>query len=133
MPFNTRSDLPDKPLVRVFFGGQLVLSPATSTSSGEHDCEVFINKLATGHTFTVEARKKHLHGPDEVLMRHVGPLLPAKFGSEPDGTHGMFIGILPGGGPGAEPRGVKGYNGTGSNEGTTLDDALSLAKLHQNA
>jgi hypothetical protein len=130
MPFNMRPDLPDAPLVRVFFSGQLILAPAPSTSSGERDCEVFVNRLADGHTLTVEARKKHRRGPDEILMRHVGPLGPSRFGDEPDGTYGMFIGIAPEDGP----RGVNGYDGTtASDEGTTLRHAITLAGLHRDA
>lgn len=137
MPFTETQELPDKengPLVRVFFSGQLILMPADSTSSGERNCEVFINRSAPNHQLTVEVRQKRYGHPDVVLMRHFGPLAFAdQFTDDPTVIHGMLIGVEPGQGGDTEPRGVKGYVGTTSTEGSSIKDALTLADIHEGA
>jgi hypothetical protein len=52
-------------------------------------CQVFVNSSATRHFLTVEVRRKRNNRPDEIMMRHVGPL--AFVGSEDPPLHGMLI------------------------------------------
>jgi len=134
MPFNTTQDLPNDPQVRIFFSGQLILSPADTSSAGEPNCEVFINSRAGNHSFSVEARQKRPGLPDGILMRTFGPLQPIGPSlGEPGNIHGMLIGVTPGGiTPGSLPRGVKAYDGsTPSTEGTTSGNIFSLVELHR--
>lgn len=37
-------------------------------------CEVFVNRSAPNHHLTIEVREKRNDQPDEILMRHYGPL-----------------------------------------------------------
>lgn len=74
MPFQEKSlaDVPARtPDVQIFFHGQLLLR-----APGEgRTCEVAVNPLASNHVLTIEARTKRVDQPDEIRMRHVGPLL----------------------------------------------------------
>src|SRR5690349_12060962 len=70
MPLQTTDTLPEKPAVKIFFTGLMIIQPNTD----EGFCEVFVNRAALDHVFTVEVRAKQFRGPDLVLMRHVGPL-----------------------------------------------------------
>ena len=135
MPFNTTQDLANGPLVRIFFSGQLILSPASTQSAGQPNAEIFINRKANNHDFSVIAVQKRPGMRDVILMRHFGPLQPiGPFAGEIGNPHGMLIGVAPGGiAPGSSPRGVKVYDGTVSNEGTQLSNALSLLNLHPGA
>ena len=71
MPFAQVQAMPNKaPTVRIFMTGQLMLQPNAESSS----CEVFVNRSAPNHHLTIEVREKRNDQPDEILMRHYGPL-----------------------------------------------------------
>src|SRR5919205_3783362 len=84
MPFTRRETLPPDPAVRVFFSGLLILDPAEDAKS----CEVFVNHSAPKHHLTIEVRRKRPNRPDELMMRHVGPLA---FTTTQQPTHGFII------------------------------------------
>ena len=128
MPFIPRDDLPPNPDVRIFFVGQLILEPLIDGKG----CEVFVNRSAGDHELLIEVRRKRPGKPDEIVLRHSGPL---PFGP-PIGTppappprvpprHGLFIFVNP------TPSGVKRYTGvSASTEGRKLDLALNMRAIH---
>jgi len=122
MPFAPSNDLPPSPDVRIFFVGQLILQPLASARG----CEVFINRSAADHYLSIEVRKKKQNKPDEIVMRHQGPL---PFAGVPQGTQpqfGMFIRILP-----LSTPLVQAYNGVNdSTEGEELNLALNMQGIH---
>jgi hypothetical protein len=121
MSFRSTDDLPPNPHVRIFFVGQLVLEPLIHAKG----CEVFINRSAPDHHLSIEVRKKKLNKPDEIIMRHFGPLPFAQADEGAPLHHGMFIEVLPG------ETLVKGYNGRNpSPEGEELDLALNMTRIH---
>lgn len=90
MPFEPTPVLPPNPAVKVFFSGLLILKPSDDGNS----CEVFVHRSAPAHHLTIEVRRKKENRPDEIMMRHVGPLtfgvaLSATPGQKP--IHGFFI------------------------------------------
>ena len=126
MPFNPIGDLPNNPDVRIFFVGQLILQPLANARG----CEVFINRSAADHYFSVEVRKKKQNKPDEIVMRHFGSLpfiTPPP--SAPPGVppqYGMTIRVLPQITPS-----VSAYDGTNaSTEGEKLSLALNMQTIH---
>jgi hypothetical protein len=140
MPFTPISTLPndptnplDRPLVRIFFSGQLILTPTSPMPPGDRNCEVLVNRSAINHQFSVEVRQKRPKHPDVLVARHFVPLVPADTQLSTSASpldHGMLIGVVSGAGPGTEPRGVKGYNGATTLEGSNLAEAMSLTELH---
>lgn len=76
--------------VKIFFSGLLILKPIANNL-----CEVFVHTSAPRHFLTIEVRRKHTDNqPDEVMMRHIGPL--AFIRTDQDGqdqipVHGMEI------------------------------------------
>ena len=87
MAFTRTDSLPEKPDVSVFFSGLLVLEP-----QDDNTCEVFVHASAPRHYLTIEVRRKEEGRPDELMMRHVGPL--AFVEDEAEGQtplHGMII------------------------------------------
>ena len=68
------------PAVRILFSGLMIIAP---DESGE-TCEVFVNRAALDHRFSVEIREKRENKPDGVLMRHLAPLsyLPDDTGNQ---------------------------------------------------
>jgi hypothetical protein len=90
MPFMPEQNLLADPAVRVYFSGLMIIEPAPDAKS----CEVFVNSSASGHHLTIEVRRKRAGRPDELMMRHVGPLT---FGEtltddpEEPIIHGFFI------------------------------------------
>jgi hypothetical protein len=128
MPFKVEPNLPNdpadpaqRPAVRMFFIGQLILE---SSQDGK-TCEVFVNRAAPDHHLSVEVRRKQPGKPDQIMMRHLGPL---SFAGVPQGVtpkHGLFVSVTGG------PLGVRGYNGgVGSTEGKALARAFNMQKLH---
>lgn len=90
MPFTPIEDLPGDPAVRIFFSGLMILKPDAEGKS----CEVFVHRSAPAHHLTIELRRKREGYPDEIMMRHVGPLafgepLPGSPHGRP--LHGFFI------------------------------------------
>lgn len=70
MPFAPIDALPpEEPAVRVYFTGLMVLEPTENNA-----CQIFVNSSATRHFLTIEVRRKKQDRPDEIMMRHVGPL-----------------------------------------------------------
>jgi hypothetical protein len=103
MPFTPQETLPPDPAVRVFFSGLMILKP----SADEKTCEVFINNSAPRHHLTIDVRRKRAGRPDEIMMRHVGPLTFAEtLTDDPEEPliHGLFIKKVSGG-----PKGVRRY------------------------
>ena len=87
MPFNPTQNLDPNPDVRIFFSGLLMLKPSENDS-----CEVFVHSSAPRHYLTIEVRRKQTGRPDEVMMRHVGPLsFMENPNSNTDPIHGMEI------------------------------------------
>jgi hypothetical protein len=88
MPFAPIDTLPlEEPAVRIYFTGLMILEPIENDA-----CQIFVNSSATRHYLTIEVRRKTETRPDEIMMRHVGPL--AFF--DPDGDpqiplHGFHI------------------------------------------
>lgn len=126
MAFKSVDELKSHPDARIFFVGQLILEPLKHAKA----CEVFVNRSAPDHLLSVEIRSKRPNRPDEILMRHFGPL---PFVETPPGIpsgsdvprHGMFILVRPG-----DPL-VEAYNGTiPSCEGEELDLALNMTRIH---
>lgn len=68
MPFTPVDTLPS-PDVRIFFSGLMIIEP-----QDDGTCEVFVHSSAPRHYLTIEVRRKQAGRPDELLMRHVGPL-----------------------------------------------------------
>jgi hypothetical protein len=125
MPFTPVNDLPPNPHVRIFFIGQLILEPLI----GAKGCEVYINRSASEHSFSIEVRGKRPNQPDEVLMRHSGPLQFAPAQDDLPPRHGMFIGIVDS--PPDTQLNVTSYNGRiPSPEGEELDLALNMQSIH---
>jgi hypothetical protein len=58
------------PLVKVLFNGLMIAKP-NSTGS---ECDVFVHRTGTDHDFSIEIRLKQPNKPDEIVMRHLGPL-----------------------------------------------------------
>ena len=84
MPFTPTPDLRPDPTVRIFFSGLLIIDPSDDGES----CEVFVNHSAPKHHLTIEIRRKRPNRPDELMMRHVGPLA---FTTTAQPTHGFLI------------------------------------------
>jgi hypothetical protein len=94
-PIANPSDLPDNPLAKIFFTGQLIFEPSADAKT----CEVFVNRAAVNHELLIEVRRKRPVGPDIILMRHQGRLNNAV------SRHGMTIELQTG------AAGVKKYTG----------------------
>lgn len=122
MPFNPTPDLPRNPAVRIFFSGLLILEPSADSQS----CEVFVHRSAPNHHLTIEVRRKEKGRPDQIMMRHVGPLSLAPSRDGGPLRHGMFIQVAAG------AAGVRRYDGPATAEGESFDLAIDLAdaKLH---
>jgi len=104
MPFAPIDTLPQEdPDVRIYFTGLMILEPIENDA-----CQVLVNSSATRHFLTVEVRRKKNNRPDEIMMRHVGPL--AFFGPETNPQnppiHGLRIEKV-----GATSPGVRRYTG----------------------
>lgn len=117
MPFAPIDMLPQEvPDVRIYFTGLMILEPADNDA-----CQIFVNSSATRHFLTVEVRRKRNNRPDEILMRHIGPL--AFVGSEDPPLHGMLIEKNTDG-----AKGVQKYvgNATGPNGEESFDLAIDM-------
>ena len=115
MPFQQIDRLDEKPSVRIFFTGLNILK------GEDNKCKVFVHNRSDPHTLSIEVRRKRPNQPDVLMMRHHGRLQPV--GGEP--TIGFVIRTF-----GLEGEtGVKAYDGAPTEQGTTLKDSFSLAKL----
>jgi hypothetical protein len=129
MPFQSTTnpdDLRPDPAVRIFFVGLMIIKPDDQSRS----CEVFVHRSAPDHHLTIETRRKRPGRPDEIMMRHIGPL---SFVSNADGSisdHGFIIEKLTGG-----SNDVKKYVGPETAEGLSLERAINLqaAPFHAGA
>jgi hypothetical protein len=122
MPFAPIEALPqENPAVRIFLTGLMILDPATDSA-----CQIFVNSSATRHYLTIEVRRKIKDRPDEIMMRHVGPLTFVGSDDNPQNPpiHGLFIQKITEG-----EKGVKRYTGnaTGSNGEESFDLAIDMA------
>jgi hypothetical protein len=132
MPFTPTPDLPSDPTVRVFFSGLMILDPSDDAKS----CEVFVNHSAPKHHLTIEIRRKRPNRPDELMMRHVGPLA---FTTTQQPVHGFIIEkrtTVGGANVPNAPEGVRRYDPAeppedGEPDGLGLAVNLSGAELHQ--
>ena len=90
MPFTPTPELDQSSDVKIFFSGLLILKPIENNL-----CEVFVHTSAPRHFFTIEVRRKHSDNqPDEVMMRHIGPLafiVTDRDGPDQIPVHGMEI------------------------------------------
>jgi hypothetical protein len=122
MPFAPIDALPqEEPAVRIYFTGLMILEPIENDA-----CQIFVNSSATRHYLTIEVRRKTETRPDEIMMRHVGPL--AFFDPEGDPQiplHGFHIEKV-----GAASTGVRRY--TGPNMGPkgeeNFDQVVDIAR-----
>lgn len=126
MPFASTNTLNANPDVRVFFSGQLILEPhkdAQGNSTGK--CEVYVNRSAPDHYLSIEVRRKRSGKPDEIVMRHLGPLAFAE--PSPPRQHGMLIR--------SRSAGVAAYNGSPTAEGESLIHTVDFESrdLHNGA
>ena len=115
MPFKTTDELRRDPAVKIFFSGQMIIQPDKTGDT----CEVFVNRLALDHQFSVEVREKTPGRPDAVVMRHLGQLafLPSSLNAP---VFGMEI-------TASNPKGLRMYTGTELNGGEdSLEHALDL-------
>ncbi len=113
MPFTQVQAMPNKPpTVRIFMTGQLMLQPDAESSA----CEVFVNRSAPNHHLTIEVREKRNDQPDEILMRHYGPLA---FRDMDPPVEGLLIEREPAGS-------VSMYTGKWSKFGDALTAAIDL-------
>jgi hypothetical protein len=136
MPFNSVDDLPPNPNIRIFFVGQLILEPLKYAQG----CEVYINRSAPDHHLSIEVRRKKVSKPDEIVMRHFGPLPFTQVRRGVPPRHGMFIEVVGNPSPvppqqpsppAPPPPEVHAYNGTNpSPEGEELDLALNMFRIH---
>ena len=131
MAFKPVNDLPPNPNVRIFFVGQLILEPLINAQA----CEVYINRSAPDHHLSIEVRQKKINRPDEIVMRHFGPLPFTHIQRGVPPRHGMFIEVVdsaPTPTPPPPPRPlVHAYNGANpSPEGEELDLALNMFRIH---
>ncbi len=112
MPFTQVQAMPNKPpTVRIFMTGQLMLQPNAESSA----CEVLVNRSAPNHHLTIEVREKRNDQPDEIMMRHYGPLAFRE--TEP--IDGLLISRHPAGS-------VSMYTGKWSKFGDALTAAIDL-------
>lgn len=112
MPFTQVQAMPNKPpTVRIFMTGQLILKPNAESDT----CEVFVNRSAPNHHLTIEVREKRNDAPDEILMRHFGPLAYR----DADREDGLLISRESGGS-------VSMYTGRWSKFGDALTSAIDL-------
>jgi hypothetical protein len=84
MPLTPTDTLPPNPDVRIFFSGLMIID---ADNAGE-TCEVFVNRAALNHHFSVVVREKRIDRPDVVLMR-----LPCEFSFLPDLTGNQTVGL----------------------------------------
>jgi hypothetical protein len=91
--------------------GQLMLQPSAESDA----CEVFVNRSAPNHHLTVEVREKRNDQPDEILMRHYGPLAYR----DPSSGDGLMIARENGGS-------VSMYTGRWTKHGDSLTAAIDL-------
>jgi hypothetical protein len=113
MPFTQVQAMPNKPpTVRIFMRGQLMLQPTPESDA----CEVFVNRSAPNHHLTIEVREKRNDQPDEILMRHFGPLA---FRDMDPPTEGLLIARNP-------PGSVSMYTGKWNKFGDSLTAAIDL-------
>jgi len=106
MAFTPTNQLPNNPDVRVFFSGLMLLRAAPDSQT----CEAFVHRSAPDHQLTIEVRQKQAGKPDQIRMRHVGPLMYALATLPPSPPpapqiHGMVIQVQ------TAPKGVRAYNG----------------------
>lgn len=112
MPFTQVQAMPNKPpTVRIFMTGQLMLQPNAESDA----CEVFVNRSAPNHHLTIEVREKRNDQPDEILMRHYGPLAFRDMNS----VEGLLIAREPAGS-------VSMYTGKWNKNGDALTAAIDL-------
>lgn len=120
MPFKPEDRLGPNPSVRVFFIGLNILALTDNDTA----VQAFVHNSSSEHKLTIEARRKRRGKPDQLMMRHVGPLTPTV--ADETRTHGFLItasGVTRG-------KGVLGYNGKDpSPDGTKLSDSFNLSDL----
>ncbi len=117
MPFTTTPELNSQPDVRIFFSGLLILQPVGNA------CQVFVNSSAPRHHLTIEVRRKTEGRPDELMMRHVGPLPFVDVPGESP-FHGMIIRKLVGPTP---QKGVQAFAPTEAQPDDRVPDRFDLA------
>lgn len=115
MPFTPVTALPENPLAKLYFTGQLIIEPSADGAT----CEVFVNRSATNHELLIEIRLTRPVGPDIILMRHQGRLNHAS------AQHGMTILIESG------ATGVKRYDGPDQPGAHKLGRAVDMRDLYQ--
>ena len=119
MPFKNQPNFPPElPLVKVFFNGLMIAKPDATGS----ECEIFVHKTATDHEFSVEIRLKVPNRPDEIRMRHLGPLQPIS-GSPAGQKQGFKLTTNAG-------NGVSAYTGPAIPAADPISLVFDLDRLH---
>jgi len=114
MPFKSTNDLRDNADVKIFLSGLMIIQPNADSTA----CEVFVNRAALDHHFSIEVREKKANRPDGVVMRHLGPL---EFQNLADSEHGVIL-------LADKPKGMEMYIGPAKPGGEeTLALAVDLA------
>jgi hypothetical protein len=125
MPFKPQDKLDDKPSIRIFFIGLNILQLTDNDSS----IQAFVHNSSQQHQLTIETRRKRKDAPDQLMMRHVGPLSLTSHDSDPAHPHSFGLMIQTFGLP-TGAKGVTAYTQVvASSEGTKLSDSFSLTKL----
>ena|SRR5689334_21524878 len=124
MPFTPQTTLDSSPSIRIFFIGLNILQ----LTDNDTRIQAFVHNSSPQHQLTIETRRKRRNGPDQLMMRHVGPLSLTNHDFDPAHPHSFGLMIQTFGLPGGT-KGVTGYTGGLTSEGTKLSDSFSLTKL----
>jgi hypothetical protein len=102
----------------MFFSGLMVAKPDAAGS----DCEIFVHKTALAHELSLEIRLKKPNRPDEIVMRHLGPL---ELLTDPSSAvrYGFIVTTN-------EAKGVKAYRGAATTEVDPIERVFDLNVFH---
>jgi len=116
MPFTPQPTLPPDPSVRIFWIGLNILAEGP-----DNGCQTFVDHISKPHKLSIEVRRKRHGKPDQLMMRHLGPLVFT--GADPDHKQGLIIQTdIP-----ANQKRVTAYDGTEpSDQGFRLSDTFKL-------
>lgn len=108
------------PLVKVLFNGLMIAKPNATGS----ECDVLVHRTGTDHDLSIEIRLKQPNKPDEIVMRHLGPLQLLQ--QTPDGRKLGFILTKD------TPNGIFAYKGptVGDIDPITSPRVLDLNEFH---
>lgn len=118
MPFKPEFTFPTAlPLVKVFFNGLMIAQP----DEMGNECDTFVHRTALDHEFSIEIRLKRPNRPDEIKMRHLGPL---ELLAEPGGKKRGFVLTTDAG------KGIFGYMGASTPVVDPMERVFDLNVYH---